>query len=132
MQSNNSVKIEKYAEGHFIKTFSKKYKSHWDVTLEAITFELGRIDYFFKLKTKKLEDICGNDSIRIIKLEFTVAKSNQSAHASGNRCIAVWDKKKNLVSILLVYGKTDLSGHNETAEWKGIIRDNYPEYSHLF
>jgi hypothetical protein len=38
------------------------------------------------------------------------------------------DYMKREVKILLVYGKTDLRGHNETAEWQKIIKENYPEY----
>lgn len=40
MDGNYSVRIERFAERHFIKSFEKKYKSHWGITLRAITAEL--------------------------------------------------------------------------------------------
>ncbi len=126
MQGNYSVRIEKYAERHFIKTFEKKYISHWELTLRAIVFALERIDSL--LQTDKAEIISDIDGIKIIKTKFTIVKSGESAKASGNRCIVAWHKEKQFVSVLLVYGKTDLSGHNETAEWKALIRENYQEY----
>ena len=128
MQGNYSVQIELYAQSHFIKGFERKYNNHWDITLKAIVAELERIDSL--LNTDKAEIISRSDSgdILIIKTKFKVAKTNESAKSSGNRCIVAWHKDKQFVSILLVYGKTDLRGHNETAEWKQIIRDNYSEY----
>ncbi|MFA6536309.1 MAG: hypothetical protein WCT25_02655 [Candidatus Paceibacterota bacterium] len=126
MQGNYSVRIEKYAERHFISSFAKKYNQHWDVTLRAIVFSLEHIDSL--LLTDKAETISDVDGVKIIKMKFTVAKSGESAKSSGNRCIVAWHKDKQFVSVLLVYGKTDLSGHNETAEWKMLIRENYPEY----
>lgn len=129
MQGNYSVLVEKYAEDHFIKSFEKKYKDHWDVTLNAIIFGLERIDSL--LKTDKAETISDWDGIKLVKTKFKVAKSNESALSSGNRCIVAWHLDKKFVRVLLVYSKTDLSGKNETAEWKSIIRDNYPEYANL-
>ena len=126
MQGNYSVRIEKYAESHFIKSFEKKHISHWEPTLKAIVFSLERIDSL--LQTDKAEIISDRDGIKIIKTKFTVAKSGESAKASGNRCIVAWHKEKQFVAVLLVYGKTDLSGHNETAEWKKLVVENYPEY----
>jgi hypothetical protein len=126
MQGNYTVRIEKYAERHFIDNFEKKYRSHWDVTLKAITFELEHIDSF--LLTDKAEIISDLDGIKIIKTKFAVAKSGVSAKSSGNRCIVAVHEKTKTVCVLLVYGKTDLSGHNETLEWKGLVRENYPEY----
>ncbi|MFZ3055061.1 MAG: hypothetical protein WA091_03750, partial [Minisyncoccales bacterium] len=71
--------------------------------------------------------------VKIVKTEFKIAGSKESAKTSGNRCIVAWHKNDNLVFILLVYGKTDLSsGNKETNEWKRMIRDNYPQYEDLF
>ncbi len=129
MQGNYSVRIEQFAEKHFIKSFERKYKGFWDVTLRAITAELERIDML--LQTNKAETIHDTGGVKIIKTEFKIAGSKESAKTSGNRCIVAWHPDKNYVTILLVYGKTDLGGHNETAEWERIIKDNYPEYSKL-
>ena len=131
MQGNYSVTIEKYAESHFLKLFAKKYLSHWDVTLQAIIAELERMDGL--LKTDKAETISVSDdgTVKIIKTKFKIAKSNESAKMSGNRCIVAWCPDRRSVTVLLVYNKTDLSGHNETEEWKKLIRENYPEYRGL-
>lgn len=127
---NYSVHIETFAERYFIKSFQKKYKTRWDFTLRAIIAELERIDTL--LLTDKAETISDVDDIKIIKTKFKIAKTKESANSSGNRCIVAWSENKHLVSVLLVYGKTHLSGNNETAEWKKIIKDNYSEYKHLF
>ena len=131
MQSNYSVQIEKFAERHFIKSFEKKYKAHWDVTLRAITAELERIDMLI-INTNRAETICDVGGIKIIKTEFRVYRTKKSAKKSGNRCIVAWNEEKRFVSILLVYSKTDIASRNETAEWQRLIKENYSEYRHLF
>ena len=128
MPGNYSVKVEVFAEKYFIKSFQKKHKAHWDITLKAITAGLERIDML--LKTDRAVFICG-DNIKIIKTKFKVVGTDESAKTSGNRCIVAWNKDKQIVNILLVYGKTDLRGNNETAQWKSLIKENYPEYSEL-
>ncbi len=130
MQTNFSVQFEKFAESHYIKGFEKKYKSHWDTTKKAIIAALERIDAL--LLTDRAETISVKGDLKLIKTKFRVDGTKESAKTSGNRCIVVCDTKNRDVVVLLVYGKTDLSGHNETAEWQIIIRDNYPEYCHLF
>jgi hypothetical protein len=126
MQGNYSVQIEDFAERHFIKSFSKKHKSNWDFTLMAILAELARIDML--LLTDKAETILDTEDFKIIKTKFKIAGTQESAKTSGNRCIVVWYPKKQSVSVLLVYGKTDLSGGHETNEWKNLIRENYTEF----
>lgn len=131
MESNYSVQIEDFAERHFIKSFKKKYNSGWEVTLRAIIFQLERIDNL--LSTNKAETIIDGGEIKIIKTEFKIAGSKESAKTSGNRCVVAWHTKDRFVSILLVYGKTDLTSKNkETDEWKSIIKNNYPQYRDLF
>lgn len=125
MDGNYSVRIEQFAQRHFIKGFEKKYKSHWDITLRAIIAELERIDTL--LLTDRAETICDVDGVKIIKTKFKIVKSKESAKASGNRCIVAWYPDRQYVSVLLVYGKPDLSGNNETASWKRIMKDNYPD-----
>lgn len=125
-----SVRIEEFAERHFLKKFHKKYQSKWDVTLVAVEAELSRIDTL--LLTDKAETIVDGGEVRIVKTEFRVVGTKESAKSSGNRCIVAWHPKELFVAVLLVYGKTDLSGHNETAEWQSIIKTNYPQYKDLF
>lgn len=129
MQSNYSVQIEGFAERHFINSFEKKYKKHWDITLLAIIAELERIDTL--LLTTRAETICHVGDVRIVKTKFKVARTNESAKTSGNRCIVAWHADKQFVYVLLVYGKTDLGGSNETAKWKNLVKENYPEYAKI-
>ncbi len=129
MEGNYSVQIENFAKRHFIKSFQKKHKSHWDVTLIAIIAELERIDNL--LLTDKAEIITDTEDVKIIKTKFSIVKSKESAKASGNRCIVAWYPDKQYVSILLVYGKRDLSGNNETANWKRMVKENYPSLRNI-
>ena len=94
--------------------------------MRAIIAELERIDAL--LLTNRAETICDEAGIKIIKTEFKVAKTKESARSSGNRCIVAWHRKEQFVAILLVYSKTDLEGDNETKEWKRMVRENYEEY----
>ena len=130
MSGNYSVQIEDFAVRHFIKSFEKKHKGKWELTLQYVMEEFARIDNL--LLTDRAETITDAGDIKIIKTKFRVAGTQESAKTSGNRCIVAWCISKQLVSILLVYGKTDLSGKNETAEWKALVKNNYKEYSHLF
>ncbi|MFM7089067.1 MAG: hypothetical protein ACKOW9_06100 [Candidatus Paceibacterota bacterium] len=125
------VVFENFTERHFIKTFSKKYKGAWDLTLKYIQEEFEQIDILFSRSIA--EYITDKDAdIVICKTEFKIAGTMESRHGSGNRCIVAVHKNLRKVCVLLVYNKTDLSGHNETAEWKNIIKDNYPEFKNLF
>ena len=103
MDTNYFVQFEAFSERHFIKSFQKKYKIQWDVTLRAIVAELERIDKL--LLTDRAEIICGVGDVRIVKTKFKVARTKESAKTSGNRCIVAWHEDKRFVSVLLVYGK---------------------------
>ena len=129
MSINYSVSIEAYAERHYVKSFSKKYKSKWDITLNAIIEELKRFDSL--LTSSIAETIVDGGDVLIVKTEFRIATTNESRKSSGNRCIIAVHKKLGIIKILLVYNKTDLSGTNETAEWKRIIKENYKDYEDL-
>ena len=130
MLGNYSVEIEDFAERHFIKSFQKIYKNKWDFTLRAIVEELARIDNL--LLTERAETIVDAGDVKIIKTKFRVIDTKESANTSGNRCIVLLNKSMRLVSILLVYCKTDIDEKNETASWKAIIKENYPEYKKFF
>jgi len=129
MIGNFSVQIEDFAKRHFINSFEKKYKNKWDLTLRAIIAEFERLDSL--LLTSRAETITDAGSIKIIKAQFRVVDTKESAKTSGNRCIVAWNKEKQVVSILLVYSKTDLSGKNETSKWKKLVRENYSQYSKI-
>ena len=121
MSTNYAVILEKYAERHYVSSFKKKYKGAWAITWKAVVEEFRRIDSLFQ--TTIAETIVDKGNIKICKTEFRVAKTTDSRKTSGNRCIVAVNKSTCIVHILLVYAKTDIHGHNETAEWKRIIRE---------
>jgi len=129
MSTKYSVVIKDYAERHYLKTFRKKYKGAWEITWRAVVEELKRLDSL--LETSIAEKICGAGNVTIIKTEFRVAETRESRKSSGNRCIVAIHKDTNVVCVLLVYNKTDLGDGNETAKWKQIVKDNYPDYYQL-
>jgi hypothetical protein len=127
MSISYTVKIEKFAESHYVKRFSKKYKSFWDFTIKGIISELERFDEF--IKTDHIDLISRCDNITILKADFRVAGTKFSRKASGNRYIISLDK--NEIKILLIYHKNDIGDKNETLAWKKIIRANYDGYDFL-
>ena len=129
MSTNYVVLLEEYAKRHYVSKFKKKYKGAWDVTWDAIVEEFRRMDSLFE--TSIAETIVEKGDIKICKTEFRVAKTQESRKSSGNRCIVAVNKSTSVVRVLLVYGKNDLAGHNETAEWKRVICYNSPEYANI-
>lgn len=123
---NYAVTFEPFTERHFIRSFAKKYKGAWDFTFSSLRLEFEQID-LLSLKNSA-ETIINTKDIKICKTEFKVSGTPYSRHSSGNRCIVAVHKDTKNVRVLLVYNKTDLSGHNETLEWKSLVRENYPEY----
>ncbi len=130
MSTSYAIIVEKYAERHFISNFRKKYKGAWDITWRAIEEEFKRIDTLLGV-TKVAETITDQGGIKICKTEFRVHGTQESRHASGNRCIVAVHKNTCVVNVLVVYHKNDLGGGNETASWKNLVKQNYPEYSRI-
>jgi hypothetical protein len=131
MSTRYLVKIEDFAERHFIERFKKEYKDAWEITWRGILEELERIDSLFL--TSIAETIVNSDRYQIIKIEFRIAGCDASRKSSGNRCIVAIDKEKDQINILLVYNNHDLDNKlGEVAEFSKIIKENYKEYSHLF
>lgn len=131
MSTNNyEVFIEPFADRHYIKTFAKKYKKAWDLTLTALIHEFQSFDVILK-KTIAEEITNRSADIVICKVEFKISNMQESRHGSGNRCIVAKHTKTNRIYVLLVYNKKDLGDGNETANWKSIIKNNYPEYASL-
>jgi len=124
-----TVLIEKFAERHYIKSFGKKYGRAWDITLETLVREFQSMEVLFEKSIA--ETIIDSADVKICKAEFKVAGTKESRHGSGSRCILALHKDKSTVSVLLVYGKTDIGGGKETTAWKNIIRENYPQYRGL-
>jgi len=130
MSTNYAVTIEPFADRHYIRTFAKKYKRAWDFTLSALVREFQSFDVI--LEKSIAEEITDrNADVVICKTEFKISGTQESRHGSGNRCIVAKHKNTNKVCVLLVYHKNDLGGGNETANWKNVIKENYPEYGNL-
>lgn len=123
------VIFEPFAERHFIKSFAKKYKGAWNNTKDSLVVEFT----FFEgsILKSSAETIADSTEIKICKTEFKISGTSESRHGSGNRCIVAIHKNTAVVHVLLVYGKTDLGGSNETAKWKNLIKENYPEYNKI-
>jgi len=126
MSTNYNVKIERFAENHYIKNFKKKYKTHWNTTIRGLEAMLQRLDNI--MGTSIIEEINCFNGLSVLKMEFRVDGTSLSRKASGNRCILSLNKKAKEIKILLVYHKSDIGDKNETATWKKIIRDNYSDY----
>ncbi|MEK7499089.1 MAG: hypothetical protein AAB649_00595 [Patescibacteria group bacterium] len=124
-----TVVTEHFAERHFIKSFSKKYKRSWNVTWTGLLEEFRNFEELFT--TSSAQIIAETHPIKICKVEFRVHGTKESRKGSGNRYIVALHADTATAHILLVYGKTDLSGHGETAQWKNLIKANYPEYKNL-
>ena len=131
MFTRYQVHIEPFANRHFIKSFAKKYKKVWDLTMSVLIEEFEKIDALF-LRSIAEEITDKNADVVICKTEFKISGTQESRKASGNRCIVVKHKNTNKVCVLLVYHKNSLGGGNETVNWKNVIKENYPEYGNLF
>ncbi|HVO29063.1 MAG TPA: hypothetical protein VMT81_03720, partial [Candidatus Paceibacterota bacterium] len=99
----------------------------------AIEEEFRRFDSLFETSIAEtiVDGAIGGGSVKICKTEFRVAGTKESRHGSGNRCIVAIHKDTCMVHVLLVYHKNDLGNGNETARWRQLIKDNYPEYRGL-
>jgi|SRR3989344_1503516 len=123
-----AVVFEDFTKRHYIKTFAKKYKRAWEVTLQAITEEFERIDVLaLKSIAEPITD--SQADIVIFKTEFKISGTQESRHGSGNRCIIAVHESTAAVHVLLVYSKGDVHGSNETAWWRGVVKDNHPAYT---
>lgn len=130
MSSSYAIVVEKFAERHYIAKFRKKHKNAWNITWSAIVEQFKRIESLIGVNNI-VEIITDAGNITICKTEFRIAGPGKSRHASGNRCIIAVRKSTAVVHVLLVYSKGDISELNETAEWKSIIKDTYPDYRNL-
>ena len=120
-----------FTERHYIKPFAKKYQGTWDKTLKALNLEFKFVELLFEKTIAETISISPDNDIRICKTEFKILGTNVSRHASGYRCIVAIHDKSRIVNVLLVYGKGDVKGKNETAWWKNTIKDTYAEYKDI-
>src|SRR3989338_8327692 len=120
-----------FTDRHYIRTFAKKHKGTWDKTLKSLVVEFTFADVLFQKSIAETICLSADNDIRICKTEFKILGTEVSRHASGNRCIIAVRKSTAVVHVLLVYSKGDIGESNETARWKAIVKDNYPEYRNL-
>lgn len=128
--SNYNVIFDDFTERHYIKPFEKKYKSAWAGTFRDIEDVCKRIDSM--LQYKRADLITSVDQYKLVKLDFSVEGTRVSPKSSGNRCILFIDEDIRLVRVLIVYSKNDIASPNETAKWKAVIKDQYPDIADIF
>ena len=130
MSTKYNTYLHPFTERHYIKRFRKKYKKKWDITLIALQKEFEFFDLLLESDTAEI--ITKKRGVAIGKTKFRIAGTKQSKSGSGNRCIVAVHTEEREVRVLLIYNKTDLTGSgNETAQWKSIIKKQYPEYSDM-
>ncbi len=116
---------------HYAKNFQKKYQVQWEVTLDSLKQLCTRIDSVYELEL--CDEIKRVGSLRLLKINFAIARSKQAPRASGCRAIIVSDDAKHTVKILIAYHKSDIThiNNNETLAWNALVSDLYPEYRNL-
>ncbi|MDO4612288.1 MAG: hypothetical protein Q4B29_02405 [Candidatus Saccharibacteria bacterium] len=129
-QYRYNVVFEEFTKRHFVKNFEKKYKTQWGRTQDDIIFMCEHIQNM--LSTKRADLISVSNNYRLVKLDFAVFGLKVSPKSSGNRCILLLNDSMRIVKVLLIYSKNDIPTHNETQEWKNIIREQYPEVRDIF
>ena len=131
MSSKYSVTFDDYTERHFIKNFRKKYSDRaWQFTETAIRAICANFEETVQLD--QCDIICHLENFRLCKLDFSLAGTEKSPKASGNRCILVADVGKQTVHVLLIYHKSDIvKSGNETVAWKQIILSEFRQYKNL-
>jgi hypothetical protein len=130
---NFKVEFSSFAESHFCKDFSKKYKSKtWSITYQSITdilkraFDLQQTNLIDNIKFSRKEDS------GIFKLDFRVAGTNISPKASGNKVVFSLCNNSGNINILLVYGKDHCTKKQSETRWiLENIKNNFPEYKKL-
>ncbi len=127
------VVFDGFAEKHYIKDFHKDHKSHWLTTRKAIVAQFNNVDLL--LNTGRLTSAIYQSldmKHAIHKHSFAVARTKQSAKASGNRIIIYVNYELHTVQVLLVYNKNQLGPPNETAKLQSVIAGQFPEIMRHF
>ncbi len=130
VSQNYSCSWSKYAERHYAKVFSKRYKNAWQTTRDDITDVCRRIDSM--LMYKRADLIFDTGLQKIVKLDFAVEGTRVSPKASGNRCILFVDEEQRHVEVLMAYSKNEIGPPNETAKWKAVVKAEHGEIAAIF
>lgn len=116
-----------YAKRYYIKRFAKDYRGRrWLVTLDSIFQDLKRVHSM--QQAQQVDELKRGNNCKLFKYDFTIAQSNVSPKASGNRCVVFLDSQRHRQDVLMVYGKGDLPKNtNETQFIYKTIEDHFPE-----
>lgn len=117
-----------YAERHYLKSFSKKYKGkRWQITLDSIFQDLKRIRAL--QSTQQVDELKRGQDCKLFKYDFAVAQTGVSPKASGNRCIVFLDSKTHKQEVLVVYSKNDLPKKTKETQYiYQVVQDNFPQF----
>ena len=130
VSQNYSCSWSKYAERHYAKVFSKRYKNAWQTTRDDITDVCRRIDSM--LMYKRADLIFDTGLQKIVKLDFAVEGTRISPKASGNRCILFIDEEQRHVEVLVAYSKNEIGPPNETPKWKAVVKAEHGKIAAIF
>lgn len=125
-----TIFIHPYAQRHFVKDFVKSYKSQRKQTWTFVEDMLYRLDN--TLLTSKAEGIHETEYGKIVKLEFKISGSKDSAKTWWHRMIIYHEYDTATCHVLLVYSKTHIKGDNETAWWRKEIKENCDIVKNIF
>jgi hypothetical protein len=130
------VGFSDYAKRHYLKRFEKDYKGkQWDITVESIFQNLARIKTSDSdlQKAQQVDELWHKNEYWIFKYDFRIAQTKESTKSSGNRCIAFLDNTANKITILIIYGKSDLPKNiGEQAFVELTLNENLQDYfSHV-
>ncbi len=128
------VEITRYAKKKYIKSFRKKYYSAWDKTIEALEKTFKKSSFKELDKKDVCDEICKkNNNYYIVKYDFKISWSNQSAKDSWNRMILYIDEVNSKTSILFVYNKNDhIWPQRETVWWKNKVKKKFKKRTKKF
>lgn len=133
LPNNNDFRVlfSEYANGHFIKRFTKDYKGkRWVITKDSIFEDLKRIHA--KQDSQQVDELKKGKNVVLFKYDFAVAQTNVSSKASGNRCVCFLDLKSSLVTVLIVYGKGDIpKNKHETAYIYDTVSSEFADFWNL-
>jgi len=128
--SDYNCEFDEFTERHYVKKLAKRHEHYWDKTQNDIIDICKRIDK--TLEYSRADPISSAGQYKLVKLDFSIEGSGVSPKNSGHRCILVVDEMLRSVRILLVYSKHEIGSPNETAKWKNVVRDNFPDIKAIF
>ena len=104
---------EPFAERHFVSSFSKKYKSAWDVTWKGLLDEFKNFDVL--IAKSNATTIVHSERVKVFKVDFRVHGTEKSRRGSGNRYIVACTQTCDL----FLYTARPMRSR-ETDWWKGL------------